>query len=918
MKIVKPLQIGLMSRTFSKDKRFFLSIATLAYFPFHNSTALGMEQEMWETIISSLGQETVFDLCMPKVKGEVLMIGNCFAPKKEPTKQLYVDLKMGSILKRLLVTGDRFWKRGDFSQGILGRLVDGEWEPTEPIPFTEMNIGWENTFGGDGFAHNPLGKGYIPKGEEPFADQSSPLPNIERIDSLILEPQYHAIPGNYGPVDLSWPARANKLGKKYDKDWEKNRYPEPAVDMIPTYYNAAPPDQMLKNGFWDYGEEFFITNMHTDEPTLHSNLPKIRPRAFVLQREEEKERWNEVALTPETVWLFPNIKRGILISRGVYETDTFYGVDVDTLLLAWELQEGRTRGPKDYRQSIKLREDDDTSEQWLLRQDDLSPPEGIPEEPDMFADPDADDPAELYGPAFQQAKETAEKQVEQAKKIALAVGADPNLVASKIQIPDPKILEVPKLNKMSDIPDLLMFFDQEHTKAASEMSKLEKSTVFFTKDKDETIKRVNTKAKEIAQRCGHDWDELKTIREKDPANKLTPMQNLTKGMENAKIKLKDHPDKISEIDKALGKLKSAESQVEELMEHPEFKSFKRNSAHYEDPPELPNAETSQNLRIWVCKKYKEDADFQNAELNGVDLSGLNLSEANFAGASLDSVNFSNTDLSKAKFTQAILARANFTKSKLTNTTFDDATLGKAIFHYADLSKASLKNTVLAQTDFSNAVMVNAKIEIGDCNQTDFSDANLTKTFFASANIIECKFNNTNCQDSNFHKSTFMESNISKSNFSNAKLNDTCFVEVEASYVNFTNASMENTNAHEESNFSYAQFNDVRGEGLNFANSNLSNANFENATMKDASFGESTLANANFLRAIATETEFTDADLRGANFTEANLMESSFQGALLSECDFTNSNLFGTDFSYSQRRNVDFFGAIKKRSSLKDD
>jgi hypothetical protein len=233
MNIIKPMQQGLMTRTLVKDKRFYLSIASLSYFPFNNPTALGTEQEMWETISNTCYEEMIFDLCIPKARSEVLMAGRCYAPDQTPTKRLFVDLDFGPIIKRIVVTGNRYWVRGDRSENILGRLVGHDWEMSDPEPFLQMDIGWKNAFGGEDFPHNPWGKGYLPTGQSPYIDHTSPVPNVERPERMMSVPSSVSEPAGYGPIDATWPLRAEKVGKKYSEKWEKERFPEPAVDMDP-------------------------------------------------------------------------------------------------------------------------------------------------------------------------------------------------------------------------------------------------------------------------------------------------------------------------------------------------------------------------------------------------------------------------------------------------------------------------------------------------------------------------------------------------------------------------------------------------------------------------------------------------------------------------------------------------------------
>lgn len=920
MKIVKPLQLGLMSRTFVKDKRYYLSVAALSYFPFHNSTALGTEQEMWQAIFNTLDEDMVFDLCMPKPSSEVLMVGNCFAPKNEPTEQLYVDIHIGDILKRLVVTGNRFWKRGIMSKGMLGHLVDNDWEMTQPEPFATMDIGWKNAFGGKGFASNPNGKGYIPNGEIPFADETSPLPNVERIDSTVVHPKYEVMPGGYGPIDMSWPMRANKLGKKYDKKWEKNRYPEPAEDMVSSYYNCAPPDQVLKDSFWNGDEEFVITNMHPKQSVLKSNIPKIRPRCFILQKENEKERWNEVSLTPETIWLFPNSKRGILISRGVYEVDTFYGVDVDTLLLAWELQNGRTRSVDDYRNSVRLRQDDETSIDWLARQDDLSPPEGIPEEESIFFDEHTGSLGEKLAPLIENIEKEANAEIEQLKKIALHQGANPAHVAEFQNVPKITLPAVPQLNKMSDIPKLLEFAKEEEQKLMSDMAQMKKGAIFAADSKEEAQRKILAKSKEIYKEMGLDEKKLLSHPNVKPPSDETPLKKLAKLLTDGKEKIADLPgqeDKIEKLDMALGELKKAEKKLDDVNAEINLDGIVRAGAHYEDKPEPLPPNKQQERRKWVKAQYDMGHCFENEDLKGVDLSGMSLPKINFRKAKLDGANLSNADLTGADVSQASLAHATCQSATFTDANFENSNMGKANFHKANLCNATLVDITLEETNFSEATLNHTNIKADNGLKCDFSHADISDSNFNETDFMECRFESSNLQRCKLAVSTFMDCDFSNTNFSNANLTETSMIAVTAQNARFCDATLCDFNVHEDSNFTGSIFTGIDGTGMNCSNTNLSKANFENAQLKEASFGESTLTDASMNQALAREADFTDADLCRATLVCTDLMNASFQGAILTETNFTNAHVFGADFMFAQKRDIITDGTAMKRSNLKD-
>jgi hypothetical protein len=145
MKVIKPLNQGLLYKVFEDAGKCYLSVAILSFFPFEASSGLCSEIDMWKFAASELGKEAMLDMCMPKPKGEVLVVGRCFAPGDEPVMASEVRLRIGPIDKTLYVFGDRFWKR----RFLFFKTI------SDPLPFTEMAVTYENAFGGHDYRKNP-------------------------------------------------------------------------------------------------------------------------------------------------------------------------------------------------------------------------------------------------------------------------------------------------------------------------------------------------------------------------------------------------------------------------------------------------------------------------------------------------------------------------------------------------------------------------------------------------------------------------------------------------------------------------------------------------------------------------------------------------------------------------------------------
>ena len=175
---------------------------------------------------------------------------------------------MADTIKLLNVFGDRYWKKNK-------RFI------SDPTPFEEIPLVWNNAYGSKDFPENPLGKGAPAKNPDGSEASDIPLPNIENPDKLIGAFEDSPKPAGLLAVDPSWPQRANQLGT-FDQQWVDTRWPEYPLDIDYDFFNTAPVDQRIK-GFFKGGEPVEIRHMHPDLELIESRLPHHRLRLCALR-----------------------------------------------------------------------------------------------------------------------------------------------------------------------------------------------------------------------------------------------------------------------------------------------------------------------------------------------------------------------------------------------------------------------------------------------------------------------------------------------------------------------------------------------------------------------------------------------------------------------------------------------------------
>ena len=168
--------------------------------------------DVFEEDDSARGLRYPSDYAFFKPKADLLFVGRCYAPAGKPVPICRVAFRVGSRERRLAVVGDRQWARK------LGVLTFGE-----PVPFTDMDLGWERSFGGPGFDPNPVGRG-IAESAAAGGKPAIPLANLEDPTRVVKSPKDRPPPIGFGPVAPSWQPRTDRLGS-YDEKWLAKRWP---------------------------------------------------------------------------------------------------------------------------------------------------------------------------------------------------------------------------------------------------------------------------------------------------------------------------------------------------------------------------------------------------------------------------------------------------------------------------------------------------------------------------------------------------------------------------------------------------------------------------------------------------------------------------------------------------------------------
>jgi len=810
------------------------------------------EVGLWKLVAAELGAAPL-DAGMPKARREVLVTGKAFAPNKTPCGACQVRVQVGPIDKTLHVFGDRHWKTS---------------VPSDPAPFTEMPIIYENAFGGPGYAPNPLGKGFAPpeeRGGRHF------LPNVEDPKAPIRAPRDRPPPAGLGAYDFMWPQRRAMSGT-YDDRWLEQVYPGFPDDMDFAMFNAAPEDQRTIAELRG-DEAILIENMHAEKAAIETALPGIAARCFVTQKDATGEALREVPMAVETVHLFPHVERGVVIFRGTIPVLDEDAADVLHLIVAAEHM-GRPKPVEHYRTVLAQRLDKAKAHLYALRDRDLIPEAGE----NTVAPPEVTDIDEMSkllereGLMEGNARRRAELELGKAREQLREQGLDPDAHLPK---------ELPPAEPAPDLEQLPDYVEQALRMAEEKKAEAEGAR-----------KKAEEDARRTCEEHGLDYDALKEEQQKKAGGppKLTAkaqMEHLEEVLEMARNAGVELPHVEAQLaDPGLrAKLEAVEAKLLDV-----YVRF----AHEMPPAMAADADTRARVRREVAAEHAAGHGFRGRDFTGVALSGMDLQGADFRDALMEAADLTGADLRNADFSGAVLARAELSRANLKGAKLVGTNLGRAQLTRVRAEGADFSRAVLYEADLSDADFTGANLAGADLSQAMFRATSFVDVNAPGMNFLESDLTEVDLSGADLTKCNFIDVVASGVTFAGAKLISAVFVGAKASGAVFRDADLTNLRVVKDSVFEDADFAGAKLATATLRGTRLTGGDFTGADLDGADFSECDLREAKLDRASARGARFVKADLSGTTMTSMNLMDALLQRAILRGADLSGSNLFRAD------------------------
>ena len=899
MKVLKPDNLALLYRSMRFAQRNSLALGMMACFDLASrpssspQTLDGLlpESELWKVAAQALG-DALLDEGNPKPAGEYKVYGAACAPRGAEVEQQRVNVRIGTLAKSLVVSGERHFN-------LLGA-------PSAPRPFARMPIDPSTAFGGPGCEDNPLGKGYAAL--ERDGQQVWPLPNVESEAKRIVSRGERATPAGFWGFDAMAPQRRQHLGTCNER-WLKRDWPYLPDDTSPDFFMSAPPDQRLK-GFFTGNEVFEIANMHPQHSTVQGRLPGLRARCFVNTRQAGSSvRLREVETKAETVWLFPELERGIVLYRALAEVTDADATDVLHVMTAWELL-GDPPLPFEHYEAEFLRS--------LPAAADAAPTASVPPAAPAAAASVAAVPAVAVPASAAMAAPAAEAELPEGFAASHAMAGDldrqtqalmakhglteKDLARFLDQEPEPRVPSFAEIEKMAeDLETQTRTLMRKHDLTDKDIDRFLKPS---QPNPEPDVGQLQSLLREVDQQT---QDKLRKagLTQADAFAQLGSRPELAETVQSLQA-LGPDPGLSSDVVAALAQMALP------VIPAPAAPALPGGAAL----PALPEAAVAPQLtREDVIARHAAGKNFSGYDLSGLDLSKLDLTGADFSDALLERASFAQSKLQDAKFVQALLQETDFSAANLQRAQMTQSSASAGKFANADLGGARLEDADFTGADFSAARLERAELGGAVFDRATMSGLKASACRAERAQFTACDLSGADFSAAALGQASFVGSRVPGGNFSKAVCEQADFQGTQAQQAIFTDANLSASRADAQACFDGAQFARAQLGRAAWDGAQMRGALLDGAMLENADFSNVQAEAAQFRLASAKGAKFSKADLRGADLSSINLFKGSLRKAKLDGTLLREANLYGVDFEGTQPTIASLEGSNVDRTIL---
>lgn len=847
MKITKATSLSIQVRPYRwrGESRIGLSLLVLVDAA-EITPVLETETVLWEVAKTKMDCSGVLEYGIPKVNPEFLVSGFAFSAFSEDKTQLDVTVEVNDKRRVLRVFGDRQYQ---------------DKKITEPRPFTEVSMGWANSYGGGQFVNNPEGKAWLDMNSYQ-ASEAVAMPNVENPDHLLQDPTKEHVAYNFGAQDLTWPIRFSKIGN-YSEEWKKTDFPGFFPDMDPAIFNAAQAEQVWpERTELPANSEFVVTNMHPKKPIWKGTVPAWRGRCLLQMQKmsDDEPMIQEAFLKLKTLWLIPHLDKYVLIFQDSVPCWYEDGSEIKHVLAALEW----AHSPKEQAHYLAfMAQREDTAQSALLA---YSDEDLLPENVQYHGlDPK---PGPL-GAMSEKLHKLQHYMHNAAREHISAMGLDANDYLPEQVGPQPR-------------PDLRYLPEQQRWQ-------------------DQRIEQLR-----------EHLDEVKEARQRHKLtqgldtefNELTGADELYEQLRQDADKIQSDPEMLDKT--TLSRLKQLHEQ-QAPHEDPRLQILEKRmwsiTAHFDNGRYVLSNQAAQQGRTLLLKKIAE----------GASLEGLNLQHAD-----LSDLEFSNLDFSFVVFKQADLRGAVFENCRFHESAFSFAQLAgtefrQCQFESGNFNQTHFKNVCFEECDFSKMIAYELSFEacefsVCTIRESIWQYARLTDSHFSLCSADGFSWLHNQVENCHFKACEWSRCALTESHLKQVDFDDNYLFRMAMTYVQLEQVSFESSWMEALSLISDQVVRDV-----DFSDSYIKHSCLRNLTYQACRFDRAIIENSDFSLSVFSDISAVAMELPDAVFMRTRFVRADFSGSNLSNATFTHAEFAAVNFTH-----VNFFRCEMAHTVIKSD
>ena len=678
----------------------------------------------------------------------------------------------------------------------------------------------------------------------------------------------------FGPLAPFSAERQSKLGT-YGADYLDRRWPWFPEDFDWHYFNAA-PRALQKDGYLRGDEPLVLENLHPDHPRYASSLPGLRVRCFVTRSGEgEEERFDEVEMRLDTLWVDADAERLVLLWRG------------------WT--------------AVADEDFEELGAVFISAEAAADPPQPVAHHRARFAARLAEEAARRSGgtraeqPAEGMATATGEsgaatRSPSPARESATASerGSVRNTAAPRPA--DPQDRELGELfeSVMARVQAAtgldLSTFDPTDPEAASAKVKdyLRGQGVDPDRPPELTPEQRQAQAG-LFEGLGIPWDAVAGQPDLDRLQDVDSEALLRRTLEKLDADLaarglparEPPPLKPEDVERLRAIGIDAEAFLASLKS--------------QEPPTAGETGEKPLDRDTVQERAASGKSLAGADLSGLDLSGLDLAGADLSGA----------NLTGAKLARAVLSGADLTRARLMGADLAGSHLAGVKLTETDLSGADLCGTDATGADLTGAVAEGCMLR-----EALLHRAVATGAYLVGADLSGAHARGLNLDGANLRGARLDGADLRRASLRVARLQGASAVGVRLDHADLTGLR-----ASEGARLADASLREVSGPDSLWMDSDLTAADLSYARLPGADFTRAVLEGAELYAADLRQAQLRKARLQDAGMSEMNLFRANLERADLSGADLSRSNLYGAELLNARTEGTETEGANLRRTKL---